>query len=122
MKIEMKEVPGFDGYWASSDGYIYKDDPDFPGEQIQVGHYPNGYDTPYVYIDGNHYTVAKLVALAFLENNIGENAVVFHLDGNPRNNSVDNIIFVSPSERRLLTSKNNLPNMYMTYLKEIRSN
>lgn len=123
MREEIKQIPGLQGYYASNLEYIYQKDPDYPEDLNMIGTYPMmGQDTPYVYIDGKHYTIGNLVARTFIFNDVGENAVVFHIDGNPKNNQVDNLIWVTPGERKRLTTKSNAGEIFRVYLNELRRN
>lgn len=96
MREIRKPIPGFDGYFASNLGYVY--------------------------INGSHWTIAKLVALTFIPNDIGDFAVVFHLDEDPTNNAATNLAWVTPGELRKITSKGNVAEVNKIYLKEIRNN
>lgn len=115
-----KAVPGFENYYATKDGYVYKLN-EYDEYDI-VGTYPKDGSTPLVWIDEKRFTVAKIVALTFIPNDISENAVVFHLDLNKWNNSVENLVWVTPGELRRMTSRKNLPELYKSYLKVLREN
>lgn len=114
-------VPGFDRYFATRDGHVYKYNKEFDEYNI-VGTYPRNGDSPVVYINGKHLTVARLVALAYITNDIGKNAIVFHYDTNPSNNRVENLVWVTYGELRRLTSRKNISELYKSYLEKMREN
>lgn len=103
-KDEWKEIPGFPGYEISIYGDVY-----FKGDVsgklrrksgICVQHRNRlGYMT--VHINGKIYYVHRLLAITYIENPENKKEID-HIDGNPSNNSLDNL--------RWATHKENLNN------------
>ena len=92
-KDEWKEIPGFPGYEISIYGDVY-----FKGDVsgklrrrsgICVQHRNRlGYMT--VHINGKIYYVHRLLAITYIENPENKKEID-HIDGNPSNNSLNNI-------------------------------
>lgn len=95
-----REIPGYDGdYFASDKGRILSLCRNKPrilkpficsNEGNRTGYY-------YVEIRGQKQRVHRLVALAFLENP-EDKPVVHHIDGNPLNNTLENLAYATYAE------------------------
>ena len=95
-----REIPGYDGdYFASDKGRILSLCRNKPrilkpficsNEGNRTGYY-------YVEIRGQKQRVHRLVALAFLENP-EDKPVVHHIDGNPLNNTLQNLAYATYAE------------------------
>ena len=95
-----REIPGYDGdYFASDKGRILslcRNEPRIlkpficSNEGNRTGYY-------YVEIRGQKQRVHRLVALAFLENP-EDKPVVHHIDGNPLNNTLENLAYATYAE------------------------
>ena len=103
-KDEWKEIPGFPGYEISIYGDVY-----FKGDVsgklrrrsgICVQH-RNKLGYMIVHINGKIYYVHRLLAITYIENPENKKEID-HIDGNPSNNSLDNL--------RWATHKENLNN------------
>lgn len=103
-KDEWKEIPGFPGYEISIYGNVY-----FKGDVsgklrrrsgICVQH-RNRLGYYIVHINGKTYYVHRLLAITYIENPENKKEID-HIDGNPSNNSLDNL--------RWATHKENLNN------------
>jgi len=91
-----KEIPGFPHYLARSDGRILSLRRN--GRVMNSGEDHLGYKRqPLVRADGKTVCcyVHRLVALAFLPIPAGADLEVDHIDGNPRNNAVENLRWVT---------------------------
>jgi len=111
MKIETEkwlEIPGYRGYWASNLGKIKSlnkntlVNKNIKERILKAFKHPFGYDYVSLYKNGKarKFSVHKLVLLAF----IGEtpkNKEVAHLDGNPNNNKLSNLAYVTSKENHL---------------------
>lgn len=93
-----REIPGYENlYEASMCGDIYSL---ITKKQLKPGISKNGY----LYVSltkekkAKTFTVHKLIALTFLENNNKNNKQIDHIDGNKTNNAVSNLEWVSCSE------------------------
>lgn len=111
MKEIWKDVPGYPGYEASNLGdvrsknrvVVYSDGRKrfYPSKELSQGTTKKGYK--YVYPgfskNGKRNTVGvhRLVALAHIPNPEGK-PFINHIDGNPGNNSVENLEWVTPQE------------------------
>ena len=105
-KDEWKEIPGLPGYEISIYGDVY-----FKGDVsgklrrksgICVQHRNRlGYIT--VHINGKIYYVHRLLAITYIENPENKKEID-HIDGNPSNNSLDNLRWATPKEN----SNNNI--------------
>lgn len=112
----MKPIPGFPGYYATEDGRIWS--------QWKQGHRELGsvwrevktqtkrgarYLEAHIGPAGQQKTVSvhRLVVYAFL-GPIPEGMEVNHLDGNPRNNALDNLVVVTPQENEAHAQANGL--------------
>ena len=94
------EIPGYDGdYFASDKGRILslcRNEPRIlkpficSNDGNRRGYY-------YVEIRGQKQRVHRLVALAFLENP-EDKPVVHHIDGNPLNNTLENLAYATYAE------------------------
>ena len=103
-KDEWKEIPGLPGYEISIYGDVY-----FKGDVsgklrrrsgICVQH-RNRFGYYIVHINGKTYYVHRLLAITYIENPENKKEID-HIDGNPSNNSLDNL--------RWATHKENLNN------------
>lgn len=96
---EVKSIPGFSSYYASTWGGVYK------YNLVDVGNAEsNGYYLPKLVNDlGEIVYIAKhrLIAKTFLST-YKEDLVVHHIDGNKHNNSVDNLLPMTSSEHSKL--------------------
>lgn len=102
-------LPGLDqlneAYIVSTDGTLYRFQ---EGQRLPISPYVHNADrgrpAHKVVLDGVKYSVARLVALAF----IGKpppNTVIYRKDGNTLNDSVDNLEYVTRSELALRNPK-----------------
>ena len=99
-KDEWKEIPGLPGYEISIYGDVY-----FKGDVsgklrrrsgICAQHRNRlGYMT--VHINGKIYYVHRLLAITYIENPENKKEID-HIDGNPSNNSLDNLRWATPKE------------------------
>lgn len=89
------EVKYFHGYAVREDGEVRGK----RGGIVKQTNLRRGAKSVTLYYDGcsHTFTVAKLVALMFLPNTIGDDAVVIHKDGNLENNHKDNLKWESKS-------------------------
>lgn len=98
MWVNQKTIPDFPGYFVTDCGRILS--AKFPGRALKHGVDARGYcRQPLRRADGKvvcHY-VHRLVALAFLPPAPAETEVD-HVDGNPRNNAVGNLRWVTHRE------------------------
>ena len=98
------KIKGFENYFINKEGQVYfsggrgKRNYRSPG-YVKSTLAKNGYYM--VHLDGKTYYVHRLLADAFLENPENKKEVD-HIDGNPKNNSLDNL--------RWATHKENLNN------------
>ncbi len=109
MKIETKNIPGWPGYQATSDGKIIGLEKirDMPGGGTRIYHKrimkktikKTGYFQLDLYQNGKHktYHVHKLIAITFL-GECPEGYQINHKDGNKLNNNVSNLEYVTPRE------------------------
>lgn len=103
-KDEWKEIPGLPGYEISIYGDVY-----FKGDVSGRKRRPSGICVQHrnrlgyyiVHINGKIYYVHRLLAITYIENPENKKEID-HIDGNPRNNSLDNL--------RWATHKENLNN------------
>ena len=95
-----REIPGYDGdYFASDKGRILslcRNEPRILKPFICSN---SGSRTGYYYVEirGQKQRVHRLVALAFLENP-EDKPVVHHIDGNPLNNTLENLAYATYAE------------------------
>ena len=95
-----REIPGYDGdYFASDKGRILslcRNEPRILKPFICSN---DGNRTGYYYVEirGQKQRVHRLVALAFLENP-EDKPVVHHIDGNPLNNTLENLAYATYAE------------------------
>lgn len=90
------KIDGFDEYSVSNDGLVRNDYSNHIKEQ-RLNRY--GYPITSIYKEGKAYTkpIHRLVAEAFI-NNPEDKEQVNHIDGNKKNNNVDNLEWVTRSE------------------------
>lgn len=83
------EVRYFHGYAVREDGEIRSK----RGGVVKHTNLRRGVRSVTLYYDGcsHTFTVAKLIAMMFIPNTIGDDAVVIHKDGNTENNHKDNL-------------------------------
>lgn len=72
------------------------------GKLMSYGSSPNGYSICVLQKEGkiNHFSIHRLVALAFIEN-IENLPQINHIDGNKKNNHVNNLEWTTPSNNIL---------------------
>jgi hypothetical protein len=99
----MKDIPGLEGRYAITiDGRVWSY-PKKVGHVMSTGMFlrgnvnNNGYR--YVDIDKKKRFIHRLVALTYLDEVVGKNAVN-HKDGNPLNNNVENLEWCTLSENQ----------------------
>ena len=95
-----REIPGYDGdYFASNKGRILSLCRNEPRIQKPFICSNEGNRTGYLYVElrGQKQRVHRLVALAFLENP-EDKPVVHHIDGNPLNNTLENLTYATYAE------------------------
>ena len=101
----LKEIPGYSRYLASNQGFIIK----VSGErkfspEIKYGNRSKGDKymrlSAYSDLNGEYRTayIHRLVALAFYGIPDGSETDVHHIDGNPRNNRPENLMWCSHQE------------------------
>lgn len=98
--MEIRRINGHDNYFVSDCGNVYSTKGHGARELKQTF----GSRCVIVKMDGRTYSVARLVAETFIPNSIPDRqTIAFHLDGNITNNTVGNLVWVTPSEMRSLT-------------------
>lgn len=90
-------------YEVSNDGQVRRATPGkrtYVGRLLTLTFHSFGYPTTKLTINGKHkaYQVHRLVAIAFLGDPPFPKAEVCHLDGNPKNNDINNLIWASHKE------------------------
>ena len=93
-----RQVPGFPKYYVSDTGIVFS----FWRKQIKIlkTHFDKkGYEVATLCNakENKSFRIHRVVALAFLDNP-GNHPCVRHLDGNPKNNHVDNLAWGSYSD------------------------
>ena len=99
MSLEIsRTIKGHENYMATTWGRIISKK---TGEAITPEVHDKGYLRVYLYDNGKrkHYKVHRLVAETFIPNLEGK-PHVNHIDGNPGNNSVTNLEWVTNKENR----------------------
>lgn len=83
------EVRYFHGYAIREDGEVRSK----RQKAVKQTRMESGSKTVTLYYDGcsHSFTIAKLVALAFIPNDVGDDAVVEHIDGDKSNNHKSNL-------------------------------
>lgn len=95
LQDEWKPIKGTD-YEISKNGKVYNVR---TNKMVEARFTPGTYSSVGLYINGNRvsYNVSALVASAFLDFD-EEKDLVFHLDGNKHNSSVDNLLVIKDSK------------------------
>jgi hypothetical protein len=101
--VEVREVPGYDGYFVSSDGRVYSERVSGRGSSCKRGSRKllkgwtdkDGYPHVVLQASDKRRTVAvhRLVAAAFIGPRPFESAIVRHLDDVPTNNNWRNLAY-----------------------------
>lgn len=121
MKEKWKEVEGYEGYYEVSTlgrvrsvdrRIVFKNNAGsrkYKGQILKQRISTSGYPIVNLNINKNCKTVSvhRLVATAFIEKEEGKE-IVNHIDGNKRNNNVENLEWVTYSENLLHARENNL--------------
>jgi hypothetical protein len=103
---QWKEIPGTDGHYEISNlGNARRSKPGRRtrvGAPVRVHRSQSGYDTIYPYVNGRRmlWAIHRAVASAFLGPAPEGKWLVRHLDGNPRNNHIDNLAWGDPADNR----------------------
>src|SRR5574343_1614807 len=90
----MKEIPNANGYKIDKLGNVYKPN----GRKIKGYYILRGYKRVHI---PNYGTVGihRLLGITYLSNNIDYNSLhINHIDGNPSNNSLENLEWVTPEQ------------------------
>lgn len=88
---EWREIPGLNGYYSiSSLGRVYSN-----RYSRFINTYINHYGYGEVSIRNKHYMVHRLIASAFLGFDLDSVLEINHIDGNKKNNSLENLEIVS---------------------------
>ena len=93
---EWRFPPNFPGYSVSSSGRVFDEQ-----EQRSVRVYTSTeYDSIHIWVNGElkHIGVHRLIADAFVAGRTEEKRFVDHIDGDKKNNSIDNLEWVTPAE------------------------
>lgn len=103
----LKPVPGYDGYFAQDNGYVYSchksGSYELTGKPIVLSpKHRKGSHQGYISMRANgrrdSYTVAKIIATTFIENP-NDYRFVEHLDGDCQNNDVSNLVWSPRKEQ-----------------------
>lgn len=89
-------VPGFDGFWITDDGRVMYEISGTYRLSKYAGVDKHGYLM--AYIDYKKVPVHRLLLLAFKYDSYFEGAIVRHLDDNPENISLDNLVWGTYAE------------------------
>lgn len=97
--LEIREVPGFPGYFCREDGEIFSTKRN-TWKQLTKQTIHNGYKRVYFRVDGECklFLVHRIAALTFIGPPPGDNYEVNHKDGNKANNHKDNLEYVTRSD------------------------
>ena len=99
MSLEIfKDIDGYPNYQVTSWGRVFNKETRIPIAQDET---PKGYLRVTLWRDGKkrNFKVHRLVAEAFISNPFNK-PQVNHIDGNPANNSITNLEWVTNSENR----------------------
>lgn len=96
--MSWKDIKGFPGYRVSSDGRVVG--PGRWGKEVELK--PNARSAPYqsvrLYKDGTkHWKLIHRLVLESFVSPASENMQADHIDGDPTNNSLSNLEWVTPS-------------------------
>lgn len=107
-----KQIPEHPNYYVSTTGYVCTEKVYYFLKKEQRNHFKkylrqedNGRKRMRVRLDGYRYQVAHLVAVAFIPNPLNK-PYIHHIDGNCKNNNVNNLIWVTELEHKLFHKKN----------------
>ena len=102
--IERRPIPGFDGYFADTDGHIWSIRPRFKTKErrLKPSRNSGGYSLVGLYKNGvlSSHSVHRLVLLAFCGNPPTEKPITRHLNGNPKDNSLRNLVYGTQTENK----------------------
>lgn len=95
--MEIRPIPGFDGYYARSDGSILSTRRGYEYRVLRGSRHEDGYLVITLRENGKRQDIKahRLVASAFFG---PSDKVIRHLDGNPRNNCIENIVYGTMKE------------------------
>lgn len=96
MDYKKEKIRNYEEYQIDTNGIVYKKD----GAPMKQTHTKYGYLMVNFSIDGEQkgFMVHRLVASQFIPNNDIEKNQVNHIDGNKKNNHVENLEWVTPLE------------------------
>jgi hypothetical protein len=117
-----KEIKDFDNYYITTDGkvisYKYK-----KPRHMKTWYQKSGYENVTLCKEGrpSHKSVHRLVAEAFISNpnNFLE---INHKDGNPKNNTVENLEWCTRKQNIELSNLGFTRNFYICYIVNIKTN
>ena len=98
-----KKIDGFENYSISSEGNVRNDN---TMRILKPSHNNKGYLMINLWKNnkGNWKLIHRLLAIAFIPNPEGK-PQINHIDGNPKNNSIDNLEWCTGSENQLHRSR-----------------